>query len=79
LQWVDEASAWLPYELITSCEHERAGSPDAYSGGSCFVGVDIGARKTVLLSGSVACWRRPFGQEGRCSSRDPFAETGPSA
>lgn len=45
LQWVDEASAWLPYELITSCEHERAGSPDAYSGGSCFVGVDIGARK----------------------------------
>lgn len=45
LQWIDEASAWLPYDLITSCEHDRAGLPEGYTGGPVFVGVDIGARK----------------------------------
>jgi len=49
LQWLDESSAWLPYELINACEHDRAGQPDAYTGGPCFVGVDIGARRDLFV------------------------------
>jgi phage FluMu gp28-like protein len=41
LQWLDEASAWLDYELIQSCDHERAGLPEHYAGGPCYVGVDL--------------------------------------
>lgn len=44
LKYLDEASAWLSYDLITSCEDERAGNPDGYQGGACFVGRDIGRR-----------------------------------
>lgn len=49
LQWLDEASAWLPYELIDSCENEQAGDPDRYIGGPCFVGVDIAARNHLFV------------------------------
>ena len=49
LQWLDEASAWLSYELIGSCEHELAGLPENYTGGPCFVGVDIGARNDLFV------------------------------
>lgn len=44
LQWLDEASAWLTYELIATCEEELAGKPEFYQGGVCFVGRDIGRR-----------------------------------
>jgi phage FluMu gp28-like protein len=44
LQWLDEASAWLSYDLINSVEHDHAGLPEHYAGGSCFVGCDIGRR-----------------------------------
>jgi len=41
-----DASAWLPYSLIESCEHEdcpKAGDPlTGYTGGLCSVGVDVG-------------------------------------
>lgn len=49
LQYLDEASAWLTYELITSCEDARAGDPDLYQGGVCFVGVDIGRRNDLFV------------------------------
>jgi len=49
LQWLDEASAWLSYELINGCEHDRAGFPDQYNGGPCFVGVDIAARNDLFV------------------------------
>lgn len=47
LKWLDEASAWLSYELITSCEDETAGDPAGYQGGVCFVGRDIGRRNDL--------------------------------
>lgn len=47
LKWLDEASAWLSYDLITSVEDEAAGDPDLYQGGVCFVGRDIGRRKDL--------------------------------
>jgi len=49
LKWLDEASAWLSYELIGSCEHDLAGTPEHYTGGPCFVGVDIAARKDLFV------------------------------
>lgn len=49
LQWLDEASAWLSYELITAVEHADAGKPELYQGGPCFVGVDIAARNDLYV------------------------------
>lgn len=49
LQWLDEASAWLPYDLINACEHERAGITQHYAGGPAYVGVDIGRRHDLYV------------------------------
>lgn len=49
LQWLDEASAWLSFALINSCEDDHAGSPELYAGGPCYVGVDIGARNDLFV------------------------------
>ncbi len=50
LEWLDEASAWLTYELIGACEDERASSSgEGYLGGPCYVGVDIGRRKDLFV------------------------------
>ncbi|MDG9992359.1 terminase large subunit domain-containing protein [Acinetobacter ursingii] len=49
LQWLDEASSWLDFELITSCEDELAGIPELYAGGMCYVGVDIAARNDLFV------------------------------
>jgi len=49
LKWLDEASAWLSFELINGVEHDRAGDPGGYTGGPCFVGVDIGARNDLFV------------------------------
>lgn len=49
LKWLDEASAWLDYDLIGSCEHADAGRPDLYAGGPVFVGVDIAARRDLYV------------------------------
>jgi phage FluMu gp28-like protein len=51
LQFLDEATAWLPFDLITAAEHEQAGQPELYQGGPCFVGVDIGRRNDLWT-----CW-----------------------
>lgn len=50
LQWLDEASAWLPYELISSCEHTLAGRPDQYAGNPVFIGNDIAARGDLWVA-----------------------------
>ncbi|MBK9441410.1 MAG: terminase [Comamonadaceae bacterium] len=49
LQWLDEASAWLSFELINACEHELAGLSEHYGGGPVYVGVDIGARNDLFV------------------------------
>jgi len=50
LKWLDEASAWLPYELITACEDPEAGRPDKYQGGFCYIGNDIAARNDLWVA-----------------------------
>ena len=49
LRWLDEASAWLPWDLINAAEHDQAGRPDLYTGGPVFVGVDIGRRHDLYV------------------------------
>lgn len=49
LKWLDEASAWLPYELINGVEHAQAGVPEHYQGGAVFVGEDIGTRRDLYV------------------------------
>lgn len=49
LAWLDAASAWLDYDLISACESNSAGDPTLYMGGHCFVGVDIAARNDLFV------------------------------
>lgn len=49
LQWLDEASAWLSYDLINGAEHDAAGLPEHYTGGACYVGVDISIRNDLFV------------------------------
>lgn len=49
LKWLDEASSWLSFDLINACEHDQAGNPELYSGGPCYVGVDIAARNDLFV------------------------------
>lgn len=46
---VDEATAWLTWELITSGEHKDAGKPELYQGGDCYVGMDIARRRHLTI------------------------------
>ena len=50
LQWLDEASAWLPYDLINSVEDIDAGLPDRARGGACYIGNDIGRKKDLWVA-----------------------------
>ena len=75
LKWLDEASAWLSFDLISGCEDDSAGRPDLYTGGPCYAGVDIAARNDLFviwvdeLVGDVA-WAREIISRRRIS----FAE-----
>jgi phage FluMu gp28-like protein len=50
LKWLDEASAWLTYDLISACEDPDAGRPEKYQGGSCFIGNDIARRNDLWVA-----------------------------
>ena len=50
LQWLDEAAAWLSYDLICAAEDPAAGDPQGYTGGPCFVGNDIAARGDLWVA-----------------------------
>lgn len=49
LEWVDDATAWLDYDLIFSCEHEAAGRPEGYKYGYCYVGIDVAIRNDYFV------------------------------
>ena len=50
LQWLDTASAWLPYDLLAGAEDERAGDPQGFTGGPAFIGNDIAARRDLWVA-----------------------------
>lgn len=59
-KFIDEASAWLTYEMIAACQSDHVGeeilyddfNPDTYlynHQGRCFVGMDIGRKKDLSV------------------------------
>jgi phage FluMu gp28-like protein len=50
LQWLDEASAWLSYDLINAVEHDHAGDPTRFAKGHCYIGNDIAARNDLWVA-----------------------------
>lgn len=53
LEFADELTAWLPHDLITSCEHPDAGKPELYNPANlCYIGNDI-ARRNDLWAAAV--------------------------
>jgi phage FluMu gp28-like protein len=50
LEWLDEASAWLDYDLIHSTEDENAGDPLKYEGNPVFIGNDIAIRNDLWVA-----------------------------
>ena len=46
---VDEATAWLTWELITGCESPEAGRPGLYAGNQVSVGMDIGRKRDLTV------------------------------
>ncbi|MGX2974754.1 terminase large subunit domain-containing protein [Ursidibacter arcticus] len=79
LQWLDEASSWLSYDLIDGVEHHHAGLPELYTGNPCFVGMDIAVRGdlTVIwvieLVGDVY-WTREIITLKRVALREQLSE-----
>ncbi len=63
LEWLDEASAWLSFDLINDMEHPAAGDPELAGRGLTVIGNDIGRRRDLWvawvleLAGDVA-WTR---------------------
>ncbi len=50
LEFLDESSAWLSYDIITQCEDEAAGRPEGYQGGRVFIGNDIARRNDLWVA-----------------------------
>lgn len=50
VKWLDEASAWLSYELISSVETDEAGDPSRYAGGPVYIGNDIARRGDLWVA-----------------------------
>lgn len=59
LEFLDEASAWLTYDLINACQDDAAGEPDGYLGGPVWLGIDIAARRDLFVC--VALEQTPSG------------------
>jgi len=76
---VDEATAWLLWDLITAAEHDDAGKPGLYAGGDVFVGWDVARRRdgSILwvreLVGDVL-WTREIVQMKGLTFADQMAE-----
>ncbi len=50
LEFLDEASAWLTYEVIGAVEDAEAGRPELYQGGPCVIGNDIARRGDLWVA-----------------------------
>jgi phage FluMu gp28-like protein len=48
-KFLDEATAYLSFDLINSAERDFAGKPNLYAGGSCFLGLDLARRRDLSV------------------------------
>jgi len=49
VQFLDEATAFITYDMINEVEHDKAGLPELYTGGQAYVGMDIGRRRDLTV------------------------------
>jgi phage FluMu gp28-like protein len=49
VQFLDEATAFITYDMINEVEHDKAGLPELFAGGQIFVGMDIGRRRDLTV------------------------------
>lgn len=49
VQFLDEATAFLTYDMINEAEHDQAGRPEHYQSGQVYVGMDIGRRRDLTV------------------------------
>jgi len=78
-QFVDEASSWLPYDLIAACEEAAAGEAVGYAGGPVYFGVDFAVRGdltviAVLEDVDGVLWLREMIELARASFAAQLAE-----
>lgn len=50
LEWADQASAWLSYDLINAVEHSDSGNPDGYQNNPVYVGLDLAMRNDLWVA-----------------------------
>ena len=63
IKFIDEATAFITYDMINEAETDMAGKPEFYGGGDVYVGMDIGRRRdlsviTVLELVGDVLWTR---------------------
>lgn len=74
LQWLDELTAWLPFDLITACEHHEC-IPENYLGGVCTIGIDIARHRHLWVAWVLERWGdRLWTREVSTLSKATFAE-----
>ncbi|MBI5410162.1 MAG: terminase [Nitrospirae bacterium] len=49
VQFLDEATAFITYDMINEVEHDKAGLPELYVNGQVYVGMDIGRRRDLTV------------------------------
>ena len=54
LEWLDEASAWLSFDLINGMEHAQAGDRSLVGRGLKVIGNDIGRRRDLWVAWELA-------------------------
>lgn len=48
-QFLDEATAWITYDLITAAEHVQLTDTNLWEGGPIWAGIDIGRKKDLTI------------------------------
>jgi len=49
IKFIDEATAFITYDMINEVESDMAGRPELYGGGDVYVGMDIGRRRDLTV------------------------------
>lgn len=48
-EFVDEATAWIPYDLITAAEHPQLTDENIWQGSTVYAGIDIGRKRDITV------------------------------
>ena len=48
-EFVDEATAWIPYDLITAAEHVQLTDGNIWQGNLVYAGIDIGRKRDITV------------------------------